>query len=162
MIIIIKYRKECRKDGNIHIISEEENSCPVCVGVLIVIGSRKRKVINNEGNEETLVIRRMRCKGCRKIHHELPDMIIPYKRHCAETIEKIINEDTTDVCCDFATEYRLKAWWATILLYFERAKASLQMKYGLIFPGKVTPGEIIRAIANTNLWIHTRTAMTHI
>jgi len=162
MIIITYYRKELDTRGRIRIISEEESVCPICNGNLKVIGVRKRTVINAAGEKEKLIIRRMRCKPCRKIHHELPDYVVPYKRHCAETIESIITDKTEDVCCDFVTEYRIKTWWATILMYFENVLSSLQIKYGAVFSTNSTPREIIRAITNTNLWVHTRTAMTPI
>jgi len=162
MIIIKAYRKERRADGKIYILSDENNMCPICLGVFIVIGIRDRKLTEGSGSKETLVIRRLRCKDCRKIHHELPDMIIPYKRHCAETIENVIAGEIVDVCCDFVTEYRIKKWWAAFRLYFESVKVSLQIKYRAIFPANPTPREIVRAITNTNLWVHTRTAMTPI
>ena len=162
MIIISKYKKERRKDGKIHILSEEDNVCPLCFGAFQVIGVRDRSLIESTGIIETLVIRRLRCEDCFKIHHELPDMIIPYKRHCAETIENVIAGDSVDICCDLVTEYRIKKWWITFYLYFERVKVSLQMKYGANFPLMLTPKKIVRIIANTNLWVHTRTAMTPI
>ena len=125
MLIIAEYREKRDEDGIIYIISEEDGVCPVCIGTLKVIGCRKRGVINSEGNKETLVIRRLRCKICGKIHHELPDKVIPYKRHCADTIENVINGEVKDVYCDFLTESRIKAWWTAFRLYFESVLASL-------------------------------------
>ena len=162
MVSITEYRLEHAADGRIHVISEEASTCPLCCGNLKVIGIRDRRTICRDGGREIYVIRRLCCKFCRKIHHELPDMIMPYKRHCADTIEKIIGGDVADVCCDFVTEYRIKAWRAAILLYFERVKLSLETKFGVLFPSALTPRKIIRAIVNTNLWVHTRTAMTPI
>jgi len=132
--------------------------CPLCAAELNVIGSRDRYLLNSAGDKEILVIRRLRCIICGKIHHELPDMIIPYKRHCAETVEKVVRGDVEDVCCDFRIEARIRAWWAAFRVYFESIRASLQMKYGAAFPPDPTPREIVRAVANANLWVHTRTA----
>jgi len=132
--------------------------CPLCAAELKVIGSRDRYLINSAGDKETLVIRRLRCIICGKIHHELPDMIIPYKRHCAETVEKVVSGDVEDVCCDFRIEARIRAWWSAFRMYFENIRASLRMKYGAAFPPEPTPREIVRAVANANLWAHTRTA----
>jgi len=162
MIIISKYKTKRQNDGKIQILSGEESVCPLCFGSLLVIGVRDRKLIKSTGIKETLVIRRLRCVDCSRIHHELPDMIIPYKRHCAETVENIITGESVDVCCDFVTEYRIKKWWTTFYSYFKRVKVSLQMKYEASFPLRLTPKEIVRIIANTNLWVHTRTAMTPI
>ena len=160
MIIIMQYREERDEEGTIYIISEEESVCSVCTGILVVIGSRKRGLINSAGDKETLVIRRLRCQKCQKIHHELPDRIIPYKRHCAETFENVINGKVEDACCDFVVEKRIRAWWTAMRLYFESVLASLRIKYGAAFPANPAPREIVRATANANLWIHTRSAMT--
>ncbi|WP_267459278.1 DUF6431 domain-containing protein [Brevibacillus composti] len=46
-----------------------------------VIGSRRRKVASESGEVRLLVIRRLRCSQCQKIHHELPDCVVPYKRY---------------------------------------------------------------------------------
>ena len=157
VVVISRYRQKRGKNGKIYIISEEAVVCPLCAAELMVIGSRDRYLINSAGNKETLVIRRLRCVICGKIHHELPDMIIPYKRHCVETIENIANGDVEDVCCDFRIEARIRTWWAAFRVYFENIRASLRMKYGAVFPPDPTPREIVRAVANANLWIHTRT-----
>ena len=161
IVYIIKYRIEIGEDGKKYIRSEEINICPICIGKLKVIGIRDRGATGSDGYKEIYVIRRLRCIYCNKIHHELPDILIPYKRHCAETVENIIAGEN-DICCDFVTEYRIKAWWAAFSLYFERVKVSLQMKLKMTFSSNMTPREIIRMIINTNLWIHTRTAMTPI
>jgi hypothetical protein len=124
----------------------------------LVIGVRKRKLINAEGDKQTLVIRRLRCKACRVIHHELPDIIVPYKRHCSETIERIVANETEGLDCEERTIHRIKAWWAACRLYFESVIASLREKYGAMFSANGAPREIVRAIANAHLWIHTRSA----
>jgi len=168
IIIIINYhteRREYKKNENsesvqkIYIVSEEDSVCPLCIGELTVIGSRDRILIYDTGDKETLVIRRLRCVECGKIHHELPDIIIPYKRHCADTIEKIIS-GKNDICCDYVTEHRIKTWWAAFNQNFENAKMSIKMKYNELISSKLTPRKIVRLIINLNLWVHTRTAMT--
>jgi hypothetical protein len=130
----------------------------VCGGGLEVIGSRKRKVIDSDGDKRTLVIRRLRCKVCRRMHHELPDIVVPYKRHCTQTIEKIIGGQTDEVYCEEGTIRKIKAWWASSRLYFESVMASLREKYGIVFSEHPAPREIVRAVANAHLWIHTRSA----
>ena len=160
MVIITNYREERDEAGIIYIISEEEVVCPICVGILKVIGSRGRGQNDSAGNKEMLIIRRLRCQTqtCRKIHHELPDRVIPYKRHCAETVEKIVSGDVDDVCCDFVTESRIRAWWAGMYAYFHSVLVSLQVKYGALFSSCPTPREIVRAVVNANFWVHTRSA----
>ncbi|MGB4509265.1 MAG: DUF6431 domain-containing protein, partial [Syntrophomonadaceae bacterium] len=56
----------------------EQIPCPCCSGGLKVIGSRPRKCVNSVGERITLIIRRLRCVKCQRIHHELPDMLVPY------------------------------------------------------------------------------------
>ncbi|MCL2589167.1 MAG: DUF6431 domain-containing protein [Oscillospiraceae bacterium] len=155
MVIITQYRMK-KKHGTYFIRSEESSICPVCSVLLLVIGSRKRGVIGSDGWKLTLVLRRLRCQDCRTIHHELPDTVVPYKRHCAEIIEKVIAGDIESVCCEERTIRRLRAWWAVCLLYFENVLASLREKYGTVFSVCPAPREIIRAVANANLWVHTR------
>lgn len=158
MVIIAQYREERDEEGIIYIISEEEIACPICVGILKVIGIRRRGQIDSAGNKETLIIRRLRCQTCRIIHHELPDRVIPYKRHCAQTVENIISGDVDDVCCDFVTESRIRAWWDAVYMYFKSVLVSLQTKYETVFSSNPAPREIVRAVVNANYWIHTRSA----
>jgi hypothetical protein len=142
-----------------YIHSEEESVCPVCGGGLAVIGSRKRKVIAEDGGKvQVLIIRRLRCRECRSVHHELPDTVIPYKRYGAQIIENILEGRTSAVICEESTIRRIKAWWASMRLYFENILASLREKYGVEFSARPTPREIVRAAVNANLWIHTRSA----
>ena len=132
--------------------------CSVCSQDLEVIGSRGRKIKDRRGKARELIIRRLRCKSCRIIHHELPDVIIPYKRHCAQTIEKIIGGTVEEVCCEESTIHRIKEWWAKCRVYFASVIMSLKEKYGRVFSERPTPKEIVRAVANAHMWEHTRTA----
>ena len=79
----------------------ESAICPICGEVLSVRGRRERKIIDSGGEKVKLVIRRLRCERCKRIHHELPDCIVPYKRHCSETIEAVIKVIVTE--CHAAT-----------------------------------------------------------
>lgn len=55
-------------------------------------------IIDSGGTPLSMIIRRLRCGQCGKVHHELPDVVVPYKRHCAETIEKVIEGNVEEVC----------------------------------------------------------------
>ena len=158
MVVISLYRKK-KKDGKIRIISCEISVCPICGSILIVIGTRSRMIIGSGGTPMTIIIRRLRCEECGKIHHELPDCVVPYKRHCAETIEKIISGEAGEVITEDSTLRRIRNWWSSCLLYFASILATLEAKYGAVFE-KSAPREIIRAIVNSNFWIHTRSAFT--
>jgi len=128
----------------------------VCGGELHGYGIRERRFIDNIGTGRVLIIRRLRCKGCKHIHHELPDILIPYKRHCMETVEKIIIGEAEDVPCEISTINRIKAWWAACQLYFESVIASLRAKYGAVLTACPAPKEIVRAVVNVHLWPSTR------
>jgi hypothetical protein len=81
---------------------------------------------------------------------------MPYKRHCAETIEKVVAGAEDGMPCEGRTIQRIRAWWAACSLYFESVLASLKAKYGVAFTGTEAPREIVRAVANAHLWLHTR------
>ena len=115
-------------------------------------------VIESGGSKTILIIRRLRCIQCKTIHHELPDMLMPYKRHCADTVEKIIVEDTSAVYCEDSTVRKIKAWWMSLLLYFKNILASLERKYSVRFMEDIKPKQIVRAVTNSHLWLHTRSA----
>jgi hypothetical protein len=85
-------------------------------------------------------------------------MIIPYKRHCAETCEKIIAGETEGLNCESSTIRRIRAWWAACQIYYENIIASLREKYGAVFSEHPPPREIVRATVNAHLWVHTRSA----
>ena len=158
MISIRKYRLKKGADGCYHVKSYEIIPCPVCGDELNVIGTRNRSLFDSKGKELTIIIRRLRCIGCRVIHHELPEIIVPYKRHCAATIEKIVAGKSGVVPCETRTIHRIRAWWAACIVYFRGVLAALREKYGVEFSKKPAPKEIVRAVVNAHLWIHTRTA----
>jgi len=158
MIMIKDYRLVKVEDNVYRVHSKESVACPVCIGALSIIGSRKRKYIDDSGKKQTLIIRRLRCVGCKIIHHELPDILIPYKRHCTETFEKIAAGNLTSLPCEESSVRRIKIWWKNFRLYFENILISLKEKYGAIFVSLLTPKEAVRIAVNTNFWVHTRSA----
>ncbi len=159
--------------------SEEQNFCPCCSGNLKVVGSRERKCIEGSGEKMVLVIRRLRCTQCKRIHHELPDMLVPYKRHTRKSIEEVIIEySNLSVSADESTLRRWKSWFNDISDYFQGCLKSIAIRSGREsaedksgFPKSKlqriwhyvgdAPGWLARAvrpIVNTNLWTHTRSA----
>jgi hypothetical protein len=157
MLIITEYRQENR-DGKIYIKSDEKSICPVCSSDLKVIGSRNRKAIV-KGNQQIYVIRRLQCKECKHIHHELPDILVPYKRHSLEGIEEAIeikgNEKGSKI--QQSTRWKIKEWWEHVKKQFGYIKKSLEMKYDVRI-GELTRSQIVRAIVNSHSWVQTRTA----
>ena len=100
----------------------------------------------------TMKIRRLKCVKCRQIHHELPDCIVPYKRHSAEIIETIISGGSEEVPCDNRTIQRIVRWWSIMLPYYINILKSLTEKYQIKFHEPPIFRELIRAVVNTNNW----------
>jgi len=165
--MVNKYIEKITQSGKIQIIqiiSQEIHPCPICGGVLNYLSTRKRNIINPDGSITTLIIRRLKCanKNCKhRIHHELPTgYIVPYKRHCTETIEKVINgEVPKSVENEKRTIDRIKTWWNNVLPYFLNVLKSLTEKTGQVFGDPPKTAEIVRAAANSHNWIFTRSAV---
>ena len=159
MVVINGYLKKWDDEASAYQIHGNETSvCPLCSGFLWRFGKRCRTIVENCGSKTKLFIQRLKCKLCGKIHHELPDIVTPYKRYSTEAVEKIIAGDTDEVACEDSTIRRIRVWWASCRLHFESVITSLTLKYGARFPGGPAPREMIRAAANANLWPSTRSA----
>ena len=57
-----------------------------------------------------------------------------------------------------STINRIRHWWRRVFLYFQKIMNSLKAKYGMEFSPNPTMAEIVRAVVNTHMWIHTRSA----
>ncbi len=157
--------------------SKEQSFCPCCNGALKSIGSRIRKCTNNAGNTIKLRIRRLRCKNCHKIHHELPDLLIPYKRYDSKCIESVVADDKTlSVPADDSTLSRWKVWFMKSAYHFSGCLVSIAIQTGKdsvedydsmsllqrlwhhVGDAEGWLARIVRPIANSNNWVHTRSA----
>ena len=160
--------------------SGEQNPCPCCGERLKVIGSRGRKYINGIGEKVALVIRRLKCSHCSKVHHELPGILIPYKRYGSESIEAVVGgENELTVAADESTINRWRQWFREISAYLAGALMSIAIRYCL----QSVEGEsnlpksplqriwqqvgnaphwlarTVRPVVNANYWIQTRSAL---
>ena len=118
MVKIHSYRIVKKEgSGNIwHIKPEETPLCPTCNGQVTVAGSRKRKTRGIDGTPAWYVFRRLYCGNCGVTHHEIPDIVIPYKRYSTEAIKYVLSQaDSNDAMFSFAGEtstiYRLRKWY---------------------------------------------------
>lgn len=112
--------------------SMESVPCPCCIGPLKVIGSRSRVWIQSSGYRAELCIRRMQCESCHKIHHELPDVLVPFKHYGAESIEGVVSEPArADIAADESTIQRWRSWFAAWSVYAQGVLASLAVRYDL-------------------------------
>ncbi|WP_369681816.1 DUF6431 domain-containing protein [Alicyclobacillus macrosporangiidus] len=157
--------------------SAENVPCPCCQGELRVIGSRKRIWVQSSGDKVKLIIRRLRCRDCNKIHHELPNFLVPYRRHEAQVIEEAVTDKATPVGVEQSTLRRWRQWFEVFAPYAAGCLESIADRFqwtvesssahpqtALHRIGRVVghhPGWLARAvrpIANLHLWRHTRSA----
>jgi hypothetical protein len=135
--------------------------------------------MNEQGEKIILIIRRLRCSNCDRIHHELPDILIPYKRYSSTSIESVLSEDTVlTVASDESTIRHWRTWFQEIYYYLLGCLLSIAIRYekntaeGMYslpesklqkvwhYVGDA-PGwlaRLVRPIVNSNLWLHTRFA----
>lgn len=113
--------------------STEIVPCPCCVGRLKIIGSRKRAWYQSSGERSKIVIRRLQCVQCKKIHHELPDQLVPYKRYDAESLEGVMLSEPkrTDVVADESTITRWRCWFLAWGVYAQGVLHSLSIRFNL-------------------------------
>lgn len=177
MIVITKYRliKDEADERKRCVRSEEKSICPVCAAdTLRVIGSRNRRAFDSKGETLIIVIRRLRCLNCQKIHHELPDILVPYKRYLSKCIEAVIEGQWDGISCESSTIHRLRQWFKGMELHIKGSLASVAARMNVRVevacerlsksikayvgwePGWLA--KTVRILVNTNNWVHTRFA----
>ena len=72
-------------------IKEGQTSCPKCSGGLKYYDTVRRVARTKKRVTRRLYIKRLRCKDCRSLHRELPNMIFPYKQYEAELILGVLD-----------------------------------------------------------------------
>lgn len=177
MIIIAKYNliPDGTDQNKLRVKSEEKSICPICLNeILKVIGSRNRRALDNKGENLIIVIRRLRCSTCKKIHHELPDILVPYKRYLSSCIEAVVEGQGDRIPCENSSIYRIKRWFKVMAAHIKRSLAAIaargntvietggrtKLKAIMLYVGE-RPGWLARAVrivVNTNNWVHTRFA----
>ena len=113
------------------------------------------------------MIRRMKCKKCGRIHHELPDCLVPYKRFCVEMIAEAVTSEISDSTFpgETSTLIRLRVWFKLFHDYVSRLREHFLLLYKTDISAidlKTTGGlqRIVRILCNSNLWPQTRLALT--
>ena len=118
MLIVRHYKVYAVKTGQsgektYRIKNCEEPLCPKCGKRMMVSGSRRRKLKETDGSTCTFLIRRLYCKDCNRIHHELPDLMIPRKRYSAKAIRQVLSTNdmlSVNFAGECSTIYRLRKW----------------------------------------------------
>jgi len=159
--------------------SMEQIPCPCCGELLNVIGSRRRKYLTSQSLPQVVVIRRLRCCHCGRIHHELPDILVPYKRYSCEAIEPVVaDESSLSVAVDESTIMRWRQWFAERAEHFAGCLESIRVRFGhgsVEGPSDLSLSmlqriwhyvgdapnwlaRVVRSVTNINQWVHTRSA----
>jgi len=163
MISIKEYHTEYSKDKQAsYVWADEPLNCPSCDSSdLIKKGWRSRKLITFIGSLLLLLVQRVRCKDCGKIHHVLPDIIVPYKRYDAETIESIIEGNPEEALCELEEQeiYRIKTWWREMMHYILTKTTTIMSKCQIQISPKSKLTTIVRTLANAHLWPGTRSVL---
>lgn len=111
--------------------SEEEFTlCPDCGGNLQYHSRAIRLLRDITGIKSQYSIRIMICvnKACPSTYHrELPDIIVPYKRFDAESIEEAVTQSNREimVAVDQSTIYRWRKWFEKNAVYMMMALLSI-------------------------------------
>lgn len=164
------------------VTSTEQIPCPCCGELLYkVIGSRLRMGRIETGEKNVYSIRRFRCQQCRKIHHELPDLLVPYKRYEASVIEGCLEGYEPVVLeVDELTVSRWISWFSIMVEYWIQVIISLliqrQLEPNLVTVlsdcslsvldriGRLTGdasdwlARLVQPVVNHHFWLHTRFA----
>lgn len=96
---------------------EDRPKCPFCKGEMH-LHSTYQRIFVCAATRVPLVIRKLRCVSCRKVHAFLPDYVAPYRSHhmvlvqqCSDSNETVGKSSETACCCERTIErwrYRLK------------------------------------------------------
>ena len=145
---------------------------------MVVIGSRSRVWYQSSGGKALLIIRRLCCESCGKIHHELPDLLIPFKRYDAESIEGAVSDPArADIAADESTLSRWKVWFQAWAVYAQGCLQSISIRFNLpVEDSSGRPQSVLHALgrfvgtadgwlrrtvrpmANSHFWRQTRSA----
>lgn len=92
--------------------------CPHCDSRLKYRDSCIRYIKAEGGKNIRLLIRRLKCIRCKRLHRELPDSIVPFKHYSAEVISGVLDGviraedlDTEDYPCE-KTMDRWQQWFS--------------------------------------------------
>jgi hypothetical protein len=154
---------------------------PCCGKGMSVIGTKDRKSKKRSGESSVYNIRRMGCDNCGRIHHELTDFLVPYKRYESECIEAVRTNPTNhDIPADESTLFRWFKWFNSLIDYWVGCLISIMYRTkqenipldltsanpetALHRIGRLVGDaprwleRIVRPIENINFWLHTRSA----
>ena len=125
--------------------------CPICQGNLKHYDRRIRKAISSE-EVNRYSLRRLRCQACGKLHLELPNILLPYKRYEAKVIVAVISGDAVQVPNEARTIKKIRRWYRQI-------KTALVCVWNcFVLIGFASPKKepdfclLVRAAVNSGFW----------
>lgn len=71
-------------------INDNQSNCPECGNQLKYYDSVKRIVRSKMRITKKVIIRRMKCTQCGRLHRELPEFLLPYKQYETDIIHGVI------------------------------------------------------------------------
>lgn len=126
--------------------------CPICQGTLKPYDRRIRKAIDRQAQIKHYSLRRLRCQNCRRLHLELPDSLVPYKRYEATVIVQIITGQDHYVPSEYRTTQKIKRWYRQIQSILIGVWQRI-VKEGFASP-KESPNlyRLVRVAVNSGFW----------
>jgi len=132
----------------------EAISCPKCRGELQQRDRRRRGLIDAEGTKHIYSLRRLRCKKCGRLHTELPDFVVPYKRYSAEVVEKVSKGERVDTPYEERTRQKIRVWYKKVIGHLQgvwRQQVNLGFASPCVVPSFVF---LVRATVNSGNWLY--------
>lgn len=97
-------------------------------------------------------LRRLRCVGCRKLHLELPDVLIPYKRYESAVIARVIAGASIQVPNDERTIGKIRIWYKQVKEYLTGVW-NWCVSHGFASPrDELKLSDLVRAAVNIGFW----------
>jgi len=155
----------------------EQVPCPRCQAELAAYDRRKRQYQDENGDRHPLSIRRLRCQNpdCRRLHVELPDFLLPYKRYAVKVMAAVLAGTASVAPLEESTRWRWRNWYRRLIGYFQGVIASIWRQTQetartlLASPNKTVPvrldsgapglSELVRLTVNSGNWVTTRSAV---
>jgi len=141
MVIVTQYEERFNERLEVFFIVIKEpvdkNApiCPACSGRFSVRDNRRRHVIQQDGSRKTYLLRRLRCKECRRIHTELPSCIQPWKHYSVATVERVLDGRREDCPAENSTQRRWRDSFKRLEIQIEGAlKSAWERTFRKVYP----------------------------
>ena len=139
-------------EGIFVISGTEPLSCPICGGDLAAYDRKTRKMHTRSNGITVLLLRRLRCRHCKKLHTELPDLLVPYKRYSRECIEDVLAQSRAGEPDDERTRSKIRRWYRQIRSYLDGIWKRL-VTQTFASPKKIPSFlEMVTAAVNSGFW----------